>query len=760
MKAIVRSCATRLLFALCCAWPFPSQGRTTPRLEPLPVEVALSERSLGLYSAVRLSHDGLRVAYTVCEPRRVPSEVDAQGRSRTGVVRFGLGCDVWVADTASGNSKNLTGAAGSNWAPSWSPDGSLLAFYSDRSGLAALWVWSAASGQLRRLSDVLVRPWGGSSIAWTPDGRALVVPVLAEGMTVDPKSNPEGARKEPSSEEGRTTVTLFEFRPSSAGKGQPPGAWSSELLRADLAVVDAGTGSLRRLVSGQKPAGFWMSPDGSRVAFTVHRGFEAAQSQQQLFDLKVVAVTGGPDRTLVERVPQEFGVGAAWSPDGKAIAYLTSPGECFLVPAAGGQPRRVTEVEHPKFEEDDSTVPIFSSRGDALYLAAGNALWRLGRTDGSGKEFAKVEGREFQGLVRGRRRDAVVLVTRDDETKKEGLAEVDLATGAVTRLWEAARSIGRDPAFRVAAGAGRIVFAQQDAAEPEDLWVLSSGEAAPRRLTQTNPAFAEFVMGETRLVDWLNADGKKLKGAVLLPAGYSEGKRYPLVVFVYGGGHLSNSIHSFGMRGAWGPDDNFQLLATRGYAVFLPDAPSDWKDQMRDLPKNVLPGVNRVIELGIADPERLGIMGHSNGGYSTLALITQTTRFQAAVMRAGMGNFFGFFGELGKDGSHYGLGVAESAFGMGNPWDSRSRYLENSPVLYLDRVKTPLLIVHGSNDTAVAVFLAEEVFVDLRRLGKEVVLARYDGEGHSLESYPNQVDYVNRMLAWFDEHLKKDPVVP
>jgi dipeptidyl aminopeptidase/acylaminoacyl peptidase len=214
------------------------------------------------------------------------------------------------------------------------------------------------------------------------------------------------------------------------------------------------------------------------------------------------------------------------------------------------------------------------------------------------------------------------------------------------------------------------------------------------------------------------------------------------------------------MRAGWGTDDNFQLLATRGYAVLLPDAPSDRKDQMRDLPRTVLPGVNRVVDLGIADSERLGVMGHSNGGYSTLALVTLTTRFKAAVMRAGLGDFVSFYGELGRDGTHYGLGVAESAFGMGNPWDSRARYIENSPVFFLDRVQTPLLIVHGSNDDAVAVHLAEEVFVDLRRLGKEVVLARYEGEGHSLESFSNQLDYVNRMLAWFGDHLTKSTEKP
>jgi dipeptidyl aminopeptidase/acylaminoacyl peptidase len=540
------------------------------------------------------------------------------------------------------------------------------------------------------------------------------------------------------------------------------GVWSTELFRSDLTAVDVETGNLRRLVTGQKPMGFWISPDGSRLAYTINRGFPSDQSQQQLFDLKVVPLSGGSSRTLVERFPQSFGESVAWSPDSRSLAYLTTAGykdangDCFLVPAGGGSPRRATEAPHPGFGNDESTVPIFDSRGDALFLLAGGEVWRIGVKDRTAKAWSKIDGRELKVLVPGGRGDSVLVVTRSEETKNEGLYEVSLATGKARKLWEGPQSVGRDPAFRVTTVGDVVVFALQDSAHPEDLWMISREQNEPRRLTHINPDFDSYVMGASRLIDWFNADGKKLKGALLLPVGYEEGKRYPLVVFVYGGSPLSNGIHSFGMRAGWGADDNFQLLATRGYSVLLPDAPSDWKDQMRDLPKNVLPGINRVIELGIADPDHLGIMGHSNGGYSTLALITQTTRFKAAIMRAGMGDFVSFYGELGKDGSHYGLGVAEGAFGMGTPWNSRARYLENSPVLYLDRVETPLLIVHGSNDSAVAVFLAEEVFVDLQRLGKEVVLARYEGEEHMLEGYANQVDYVNRMIAWFDEHLRPD----
>ncbi|MGH3995476.1 MAG: alpha/beta hydrolase family protein, partial [Pseudonocardiaceae bacterium] len=154
---------------------------------------------------------------------------------------------------------------------------------------------------------------------------------------------------------------------------------------------------------------------------------------------------------------------------------------------------------------------------------------------------------------------------------------------------------------------------------------------------------------------------------------------------------------------------------------------------------------------------RIGIMGHSYGGYSTLALITQSARFKAGVMRAGQGDLIASYGHLAPDGTNYGLPWAESGQGRmgGSPWEYRERYLENSPFYHLDRVETPVLIVHGAADDAVPSFLADEVFVGLRRLGKPVTYAKYAGEGHweGEWSYANQVDYLTRVFAWFDRYL-------
>ena len=236
-----------------------------------------------------------------------------------------------------------------------------------------------------------------------------------------------------------------------------------------------------------------------------------------------------------------------------------------------------------------------------------------------------------------------------------------------------------------------------------------------------------------------------------MPPNYQEGKRYPLLVSVYPK-LLSNELCSFGLGEFPGPW-NMQLFATRGYVVLYPDIPSI--KPMSALAKSVLPGINKLIELGIADPQRLGVMGHSQGGTATMALIVQTKRFQAALEAAGSADEASDFGTMSADGSGYAYIRGRLNFG-GDPWQHPLKYVQNSPLYYFDEIATPLLIVQGSADAQSGRSQPEEIFVGLRVLGKEAEYASYINEGHAPSdwSYANQIDLAMRTIAWFEKHLK------
>ncbi len=354
---------------------------------------------------------------------------------------------------------------------------------------------------------------------------------------------------------------------------------------------------------------------------------------------------------------------------------------------------------------------------------------------------------------------SIVVVARDDLAKRDGFYKLAVESGERAKLLEKNQCYSCATVrqkFSITKDRQHIAFFVEDAQHDSDLWTSDSTFRSPERLTHRNPQFDRYKMGAARLVDWLSDDGERLWGALLLPSDYQEGNRYPLIVWVYGGNSQSDALDRFGFEG-FAPI-NLQLLATRGYAVLLPDAPQHLGTPMLDLAKTVLPGVNKLIDMGIVNPDRLGVIGHSYGGYSALSLIVQTKRFKAAVVADGIGDWIAAYGQMSSDGTAFEVAAAEGGQGLigGPPWEIPNRYIENSPFFYLNRVETPLLIVHGAEDRSVAPFLGDEIFVGLRRLGKQVTYAKYAGEGHSPAdwSHANQMDFCNRMLRWFDNYLK------
>ena len=735
-------------------------------LMPLQIEDALSSLSFAHGVPLDLSPDGEWVAYTLKNSRGTEKPGDERYGffTRSGVRIFEADCEVWVTNVTSGESTCLMGREGASWGPVWSPGGNYLIFYSDRSGQAQLWAWERSSDRLWQVSELTVRPYFGDEVVrWTPDGRKVLCKVLPEGMTLEDALDLIVAPPKMANDKSDCHSSALVYRSPIASKQDDSVDCPREntlkpdvtnVYLSDLALIDISDGSVERVARRLKITGYWLSPDGTKVAFTT--------MSKDSYDLVVVSLPDSCTRVVASDIQNEDKFSVSWSPDSNLLSY-TSEGNCFIVPAEGGGAQSLNTSSHPNFD-DVYRAPLWDESGQNLYLLASDTLWKISIADGAMNAVARFPDRRLIEVVSpgGGGRfwspdggKSLYLITRDDETKRIGFCKVDLRTGQSSELMEADANFGSPAILRidVSCESPRVIYTRQDAQRCEDIWIAGMDFQNPKQLTHVNPSHDVSVMGASHLINYRGLDGQELCGALLLPAGYDAGKRYPLVVWVYGGSRGGDMVNQFGLQGLG--VNNLQLLAARGYAVLFPDAPLRKGTPMRDLAKTVLPGVDRVVEMGIADPGRLGVMGHSFGGYCVLALIAQTTRFKVAISSGGFGNWIGTYNQMRRDGSTYARWMTERKLG-GTPWQSRDRYIENSPVFYLDRVQTPLLLLHGELDNAVPSFLADEIFTGLRGLEKWAMYVKYEGESHDPAAweYENQVDYWERIITVFNNFLK------
>ena len=747
-----------------------------PKLEPIPVEATLDMKYFSQYSPVSFSADGEWLAYTVRENTRNVDILPERFES-TGIPHYGSGADIYVLNLKTHVSRNLT-LKDDNWLPTWSPQGCLLAFLSDRdgSGQARLWIWDARQNQMWEASERNIR---GAEIEWLPDSSGIVVAV-ARATPDTEQQEKELPRTESSQGHSRpvdsdASVTLYRANTASQEPSgyQSDGPWNLDRYRADLVLVDLRSGGDSKVVAeGGRVATFYLSPDGTQVAYAIPKNFELPGSQQILFDLRVVDLEMKQRRTLASDIRlNPWGSGFRWSPDGLWISYVAAGmeekrGDYFAIEVASGKLQKLTDFAASSFSQWGSpplwngTAHIFFLRDSELWEAAigQHQAMRVTATDRVLIKQLLTQTRDAVWIANDGK--STIVLAHDPVTEHDGFYGVDLKTGAVVPLAESGgcyTCVVRPSSVWTSPDRQTFAFLKESATTPDDLWISAANMTEPQRVTTLNPQLGDYIMGKTRLVEWLSDDGEKLKGTLLLPAGYKDGSRYPLVVWVYGGDSGADHLDIFGVESS-GPI-NLQLLATRGYAVLMPGAPETAGSLMFDTAKTVLPGISKVVEMGIADPSRIAVMGHSHGGYSVLSLIVQTRRFAAAVEIDGYGDLLGSYGEMDAAGSVYGTAIEEHGPDQmgGTPWQFRDRYIENSPFFFLDKVTTPLLIVQGDSDRFVQPFLADQLFVALRRLGREVEYANYRGEGHdpSVWNYVDQVDLSYRIIEWLDHHLSR-----
>jgi dipeptidyl aminopeptidase/acylaminoacyl peptidase len=614
--------------------------------------------------------------------------------------------------------------------------------------------------------------WEANVVRWTPDSSKIVLTLVPESIEIKTESPLNSTSSEELKKNASLTVTVYSYSPADKIDPERERAARNNYLKlrnTDLSTIDASSGKVQRLVREINPETWWISPEGSSVAFANQKGFESGDTIQHVYDIATAPLSGGMPRVLASNVRSSGPLNLSWSPNGQALAYVTSgplaQGDCFVVNLKTGESRNLTTGQHPPFNASTLRAPLWTTDSKGLYLLTTNSVWRVSAESGDPVEVATIPERLIKDIVGandggdylsaddGR---SVMVLTLDNRTKHEGIYRIDLVKGTYTKIIEDARSYADLPFYKldVSSDGSRAIYVTQSANRCENIWLLNSKEKIPKQITNINPHLDRYQLGESQLITWRNLNSQTLYGALLLPAGYEHGKRYPVIVSQYPGAFLSDRVNLFGLTNLAGGVENFQLLASRGYAVFLPDVPAKAETYMRDIASAVLSGVDKLIDLGIADPERLGVTGLSNGGYGVLSLLVQTTRFKAAVERAGTANLVSAFTQMLDDGSSIHRGGA--IYRSGSLWEKRELYIENSPLFYLDRVQTPLLIIQGTADLQIQSFISDEVFVSLRYLGKEVQYARYRGESHGPAdwSYANQLDYLERMISWFDTQLR------
>lgn len=346
-----------------------------------------------------------------------------------------------------------------------------------------------------------------------------------------------------------------------------------------------------------------------------------------------------------------------------------------------------------------------------------------------------------------------------ERTKKSGIgtlspAKTGLAPGLKVLLWEDANIQGLAKAKK----AQVFTYTKEKFNQPTQVYLGDASLSNSNQVTENAPDAEKFAWSAgVKLIDYVTAKGDSLQAALYLPAGYQEGKSYPTVIYYYE--KTSQNLHNWSNPSYSGTGWNPSIYTSNGYAVLTPDIVYKLDDPGMSALWAVLPAVDAALKTGIVDASKMGLHGHSWGGYQTSFLITQTNLFKAAAAGAPLTNMISMYDLIYWNTGAANMSIFEASQGrfLGGPWENWDAYERNSPIYHVKNVKTPLLMLHNDKDGAVDFTQGIEFYNALRRLKKPVILVQYLGENHGLGKLENRKDYAVRMLEFFDHHLKGMP---
>jgi dipeptidyl aminopeptidase/acylaminoacyl peptidase len=637
----------------------------------------------------QISPDGQWIAYVV-------STVDTKEDKSS--------AHIWMVSYDGKVDRQITSSQESESAPRWSPDGKYLSFTSGRPGAARgsqVWLLDRSGGDAMQLTALKGRLQG---YEWSPDSKRLVL------VVGDP--DPEAEANATAAESGGKPkppkpIVIDRYHFKQDGQGYLLSGRHSYIYLFDMA-----TKKLDRLTKSKwdESSPSW-SPDGSRIAFMSNHGDDPdREPSAQLFVAD--ATPGAAEKPLSPATSRGGRARPEWSPDGKWIAFI---------------------------EGEDKKYGAYSMSHLAIVAADGSSAPRL-------VQAAEALDRGASSPVFAADGKSIRFLVTDDRSVYP--AQVNFATGNVDKLlappivlssWESR--------------GGHSVVLSGDDTKHTEVYAMESGSL--RQLTHQNDAlFAELDLAQTEDVNFKSKDGTEVHGLLTYPVGYVKGTKVPLLLRIHGGPNGQDQ-HSFSAERQFFAANGYAVLAVnyrgssgRGQkysrAIF-----ADWGHyEVEDLQA----GVDHVIKMGVADPDRLGVGGWSYGGILTDYMIASDTRFKAATSGAGTAFTVSFYGT-----DQY---IIQYDYEIGPPWDAKAweTYQRISyPFLHADRIKTPTLFLGGERDFNVPVQGGQQMYQALRSLGVDTQMIIYPNENHGIQRPSYQRDRYERYLAWYDKYLKKTP---
>jgi dipeptidyl aminopeptidase/acylaminoacyl peptidase len=689
---------------------------------PFTSDDVLAVRTLAGGQPVAVSPTGRWIAYVLTD---MNDEWNIQEPRPTGhVVVQALGTD------RPGPPRALTSGTAHSAFPVWSPDGRRLAFVREEPSAGQVIVWDADRDVMTPIGETFTTR-AYLAPQWEPSGRSLIVAV----PTPERQAQPYRVRAVKNTDaripgdqfftdERKAVLTAIDV---DGGKGSPL-AGDPIVLRSfrlsptgrDLLLVSPDLATLGVIgkeqndayvlpIAGARPATarklaergrFTWSPDGTRLLFT--KGGR----------LMAMPVDGGP--AVLWR--ESFTLSASepvWSPDGSRFAALVAD----------------STVADPEIEVVKPGMYTIAQPFMDLYVVA---------ADGTARNATGSFDDQVSDPVWAPDGSAIYFRAVNNKTYDETLYKYTPADQKLQRVAGGPESYGRI----VPTSTGAVVSIE-DATHPVDLWLVDGGASRRTRITELNPQLARFTFSKPELFWYFNADGDRLGALLYKPAGLRPADKVPVITWVYE--KMTPAIHRFSARD--------QMFISHGYALLMPNVKIKVGQPADSYEKCVIPAVNAVREMGFTSG-RFALWGHSFGAYATSNLITRTNIFAAAVSGATPPELFRNWAS-GRDRDSRNIETGQARMG-GSPFEYPERYFSQSAFFHLDKVHTPVLILHGEKDLTILFGEGEMMFYALRQLGKTAELVAYANGDHSLSrhSKADALDVNRRILEWFDRYLK------